>query len=380
MAERDLAYVDSLRVALIVLVVAHHAAQPYGPTGGAWPIAYPQQSAWLGPFFTVNAGFFMGLFFLLAGYFSGAAYARKGPWRFLRDRVVRLALPAALVGFVLIPLTLHLLSPSPDGFIADYIGRYIGDWQVVFGHAWFLIHLLVYSALLVLVFKIRPSLAEPAGRHDVGNGAILAVLIAIAVGTYVVRVDYPVDTWVTLAGVLPAEPAHLPQYAILFGAGVLAGRRRLIERMPAGQGFAWLWLGLAAAAFPYLQHAVEVAGFALPRLTASGGAGWQAGLTAVWEAALAVGLSVGLPVLFRERLARPSPVSRAGSLIMTVYIVHVFVVVGFQTLLAEGRLPPLVLAIVVTVLATAVSFAIAAAWRSAATVAMAPRPPRPSQP
>ena len=45
MAERDLAYIDSLRVALIVLVVAHHAAQPYGPTGGAWPIAHPEQSA-----------------------------------------------------------------------------------------------------------------------------------------------------------------------------------------------------------------------------------------------------------------------------------------------------------------------------------------------
>ena len=56
--------------------------------------AHRDQSAWLGPFFTVNAAFFMGLFFLIAGYFSAAAYARRGPWRFLAARALRLGTPA----------------------------------------------------------------------------------------------------------------------------------------------------------------------------------------------------------------------------------------------------------------------------------------------
>ncbi|MEM8808493.1 MAG: hypothetical protein AAGF01_20950 [Cyanobacteria bacterium P01_G01_bin.38] len=33
-----LTFIDNLRIMLTMLVVAHHAAQPYGPTGGEWPI------------------------------------------------------------------------------------------------------------------------------------------------------------------------------------------------------------------------------------------------------------------------------------------------------------------------------------------------------
>jgi len=31
-------YLDNLRVAVIILVIAHHVGQAYGPTGGWWPI------------------------------------------------------------------------------------------------------------------------------------------------------------------------------------------------------------------------------------------------------------------------------------------------------------------------------------------------------
>ena len=50
-----LVFVDVLRVVVIGLVVAHHAAQPYGPTGGDWVTSDPASMAWLGPFFTVNS-------------------------------------------------------------------------------------------------------------------------------------------------------------------------------------------------------------------------------------------------------------------------------------------------------------------------------------
>lgn len=62
-----LIWIDNLRVALIIMVVAHHAGQAYGPTGGVWPIVDAQHAAILGPFFAVNAAFGMGGFFLLAG-------------------------------------------------------------------------------------------------------------------------------------------------------------------------------------------------------------------------------------------------------------------------------------------------------------------------
>src|SRR5687768_1267247 len=76
-ATTRLDYIDTLRVLLTILVIAHHAGQAYGPTGGDWPIFNQQRAAILGPFFTVNASFFMGLFFLISGYFLPGAYDRK---------------------------------------------------------------------------------------------------------------------------------------------------------------------------------------------------------------------------------------------------------------------------------------------------------------
>ena len=42
-------FIDTLRVGLTLLVVAHHAGQAYGPTGGSWPITNPQSSQLLSP-------------------------------------------------------------------------------------------------------------------------------------------------------------------------------------------------------------------------------------------------------------------------------------------------------------------------------------------
>ena len=39
-----LLFVDNLRVLLTILVVAHHAGQPYGPTGGMWLIFNPERA------------------------------------------------------------------------------------------------------------------------------------------------------------------------------------------------------------------------------------------------------------------------------------------------------------------------------------------------
>ena len=104
---------------MITLVIAHHAAQAYGPTGGAWPIANPIRSFLLGPFFAVNATFFMGLLFLISGYFAAWSYERKGAATFLKGRFIRLGIPLLVfTGFVLGPIAYlfgisHLVRQIP---------------------------------------------------------------------------------------------------------------------------------------------------------------------------------------------------------------------------------------------------------------------------
>mgnify|MGYP006943057229 CR=1 FL=1 len=63
MNSNRIVYIDNIKVFLTCLVVAHHAAQAYGPTGGVWVVNDPYKANWLRDFFFVNVSFMMGLYF-----------------------------------------------------------------------------------------------------------------------------------------------------------------------------------------------------------------------------------------------------------------------------------------------------------------------------
>lgn len=128
-------------------MVAHHAAQPYGPTGGDWPIDDPVSSNWLGPFFLFNSALGMGFFFFLSGYFVCGSYDRKGGSTFVRDRVLRLGVPLVLVCLFLFGPIAYLGSNSQTGFVDFLLFQYIGQWQIEMGPLWFIAQLLTLSIL-----------------------------------------------------------------------------------------------------------------------------------------------------------------------------------------------------------------------------------------
>ncbi len=92
-------YIDRIRVILTALVVLHHTAITYGAPGGWYYRELPFTGSLTGLFqvlfVSVNQAYFMGLFFLIAGYFTPASYDRKGPVRFSLDRLVRLGMGLA---------------------------------------------------------------------------------------------------------------------------------------------------------------------------------------------------------------------------------------------------------------------------------------------
>jgi surface polysaccharide O-acyltransferase-like enzyme len=79
-----------------------------------------------------------------------------------------------------------------------------------------------------------------------------------------------------------------------------------------------------------------------------------------WEAFICVGLSVGLLVLFRERLnGQPGRLlSALSGAAYAAYIVHVLVVIGLQSGLASVSLPPFAKFIAVSLAGAALSFGI----------------------
>jgi len=65
-------------------------------------------------FLAANQAFFMGLLFLLAGYFTPSAYDRKGAGLFLADRALRLTIPIPVFIFLITPLMKYALNGFQD--------------------------------------------------------------------------------------------------------------------------------------------------------------------------------------------------------------------------------------------------------------------------
>lgn len=349
-----LAYLDVLRVLIISMVIVHHAAQAYGPTGGFWPVKDKTTTDWFRPFYTVNAAVGLGLLFLLAGFFLPRSYDRKGPRRFLKERWARIGVPLVFfVLFVQVPLA-YLASGRPDP--VDFLrSLYAGAWRGAYFHLWFLGHLLLYSAIYVAVVSRPGACARQRSLPPPGHAAILTFAAALIVITWVVRWWFPVDTWVPLFFVLPTEPANVVQYVSLFILGILAFRNDWFQRTARSVGLMWLVIGISATAVVYSLQAFGL----WDELTATGGLDWRSLIRVSLEILICTGLSVGLVVTLREAFRLPIRFFAAmATASYAAYILHVFLVVGLQAAILPIAWPAGVKFTVVAVLGLLLSFGI----------------------
>jgi fucose 4-O-acetylase-like acetyltransferase len=335
-----LLYVDNLRTALTALVVIHHAAIGYSNIPGWYYVEPPTDSSatLLDVLLLLNQAFFMGAFFLISALFVPGSYDRKGAPRFLRERLLRLGVPLLLWLLVLRPLvTVGRYAEARDA--AAQHGTDLPYWQLYLqsfnpGPMWFVEVLFVFSALYVLWRRLdgesrHVSGSAPAMGRAPGAVAIVGFVIGLALVTYLWRIVVPMDT--RFLG-LPT-PAYLPQYAALFTVGLIAARRGWLAGLSGTVGR----VGFATA---------TVAAVALVLVLVSTGdailgqATWPSLVTASCEQALAVGIVLGLLVLFRERLDHQGSRRRFLSAhAYAVYVIHPVVLVALGYALSGVQAP-----------------------------------------
>lgn len=345
-------YIDRLRVLLVGLVIAHHAGQAYGSTGGDWPVFEVERTVVLGPFFTVNAGFFMGFFFLISGLFLAGSLERKGIKQFMSDRLIRLGIPLLVIGFGVFAFIGYTETDENAGFWSYFFDSYIGNWQVYYGPLWFVFHLLIYSVAYALLAQIIPALLIRSDQPLPRPLFISVFVIALAVITGITSLLFDHNTWINIFGILPSEPIHLPQYIALFIVGTIAGRQRWIENTSVESGMQWLKIGLGCSVFWYiLSYASIFAGFRLNQGV------WFKIFFPFWESLLCVSLSIGLLIFAREHWASASPWwKRLSEAAYGAYVVHVFIIVGLNLVFLNLSLQSFTKFLLVFVIALIVSF------------------------
>jgi glucans biosynthesis protein C len=336
-------YLDNLRIAVIILVIAHHVGQAYGPTGGWWPIQEEARSALLGPFFTVNRSFFMSLFFMVSGYFTVMSFRSKGARAFLKDRTLRLGLPVMVFGLIMIPMQLFVFAPE---------GETPSILPIDVGHLWFLEHLLIFSAGYVLWQSLRKTddRRNPAQGNPPGFLPILATALALAVITGIVRIWFPIDKWDYLLGFIRVAFADVPRDLGFFIIGVVAYERAWVQTFPTRDGYIWLGIGVTLAVYWYayqlgMRELLPFSGLAADIIRL------------IWEMLLCFGFCIGLVVLFREKFNIQGDLGRAMARSQyAAYIFHVLFVLLVQFLLVGLPISPFAKFVLVTLAAVPLTF------------------------
>lgn len=329
---------DSIRIYLTALVVFHHAAIAYGGSGGWYWRELPNASnRWLLAFNCINQSYFMGLFFLLAGYFSAAARGRKSIGEFVFDRLLRLGIPLLVFYFVLAPVTMALAQMTSFANFSAALASAFDRQEFGPGPQWFAAALLGMSLVYLL---LEPWVSRWSVVALPAFPRLLLTLVCLGLVSFAIRLIIPVgENWLWM------QWGYFAPYIWLFAVGVLSYNSRLLERIRWRDCRPWLALsGLALAVLAWVLN------FGLGTGRFEGGWSTNALFYALWDPLFAAGISLGLLWATHSYWAVHAPswvmqfLARRAYLI---FILHAPLLVAWSRLAASWTMAPVAKLLVV---------------------------------
>ena len=301
-------------------------------------------------FMGICQAFFMGLLFLLSGYFTPAAYDRKGAHGFMRDRLIRFGVPMVVfLGFV---------EPAVDYLVATVTGTFSGSFLAYYGKfiffgygiLWFILALLFFAIGYTIWRRIRP---EPTkARSFPKDIVIVAFALLVGLASFAVRLVFPIGYF---SPAFSFQYAFFAQYISVFIVGLIAYRSNWLMTMPKRTGKLWGIIAIALAvvyAFTFIPNILSG-----ELLSIFGGFTWQAITYALWEQLFGVAAMISLIVWFREHANIQTKITKALSeSSYTAYIIQVPVLVLLALAFQSIQLPLMVKFVIVSPIGVSLCF------------------------
>jgi len=276
---------SNLRAVVIVIVLAFHSVLPYIAALPTEPFPFDQaphrwlafpivdSRRWLGfdLFCAWQDVSLMSLMFFLSGLLTAPSLQRKGPRRYLSDRMWRIGVPFLLGVGILSPIAYYAsyrvtaVDPSVPAFWGHWLS--LGFWPS--GPQWFLWQLCALGVLAAALWRLAPRWARRLGEfgRDCRDRPLrfFLALSGISALVYVpLAVVWSPWTWEQFGpfSIQLSRPLH---YVVYFFAGFALGHHGLDRSLLRFDGplarhwAAWLaaalvafglWGGLTSLTFP----------------------------------------------------------------------------------------------------------------------------------
>jgi glucans biosynthesis protein C len=261
-------WIDYLRSAITVLVVAHHSGLAYTIFANFDTNVYINSThaivdskRWIGldVFVNFNDIFFMSLMFLIGGLFLSKSIAKKGISSFVMDRIYRLLIPFLFVGtlFMLFAYYPSFLISHSDSSILAYIIDFFTTQNWPVGPPWFIWVLFVFNLLFVLfnpiLQKMKPKIILLFSIFK-NKPILLFLFLFLITWVFYVPIAYTVgaETW-TGFGPFDFQKSRMLLYFGYFIVGCLIGNTDFNSDVFAMDSIVvkkwWIWVLLCLLIF-----------------------------------------------------------------------------------------------------------------------------------
>jgi glucan biosynthesis protein C len=349
-----LAYFDNLRALMVIFVLMVHTAVTYSGIGQWYYVENKTldmgSGLIFGSFQSFNQAYFMSVLFMIAGYFIPDSLEKKGPAKFIKDRLFRLGIPLLIYILIIHSITVKIANPNID-ITAYYINGiktfgFVG-WT---GPLWFALTLLIFTLFYTatrVAFK-NPISFTPFTINSI-NIALLVIIITIP--AFLIRLVMPIGT-----EIINLQLGDFSAYIFMFVFGIIVKRLGLFERISYQAGKKWLALSFLLGYPVWLLIAV-FGGPIRGEFLIFGGLSWQAFAYALWESFTCVTVSIGLIGIFRNRFNRQSKLQKLLSdNAFGAYVFHAPILVIISVSLKSLNLYPLVKFAMVSLIAISAVF------------------------
>lgn len=225
---------DSLRVVMVICVIALHCGMTYmAYRPDWWYVADSQQGVGFTYLVIILDCFPMTALFFLSGYFAPPSFRKRGTLSFIKDKFMHIGVPWILGVLLVAPFfsrASFMALGYPSMPIGEYFIKYFFTSLYQQAHYWYLGILFVFFVVYALLPKKNNAITSVESDTSKSSSPFLLVSMTVLItllAYYLSTKFYKTcNEWTNIGYVLYFQPARMIGYIAMFALGIYGNKKK----------------------------------------------------------------------------------------------------------------------------------------------------------